>query len=168
MSISSISSASSTVSGNYENPFAQRRANFQALQQSLQSGDLSGAQKAFAALQKSAPPPPPPDAQDSSGDQSGKSNSFQSDFEALGQALQSGDLTEASKAFETLQSDMQAARQASGNNGVGGAQHRHHHRQQDVSTSLDSSLTSTSSSVLSAALSTTSSGVSYVPTNLLV
>ncbi len=73
--------------------------NFKALDSSLQSGDLAGAQKAFQALQQNAP--------------KGGANSnspMAKDMEALGKALSSGDVGAAQKAFATIQTDMQARR----------------------------------------------------------
>jgi len=68
----------------------QIKADFNQLKQSLQSGDLSGAQQAFADLQKLAP--------------QGASGPFQNQINALGQALQSGNLSAAQQAFSALQS----------------------------------------------------------------
>ena len=85
---------------------------FQTLGQALQSGDLSGAQKAFAQLQQ--------DMQAvqgnhhrrrhhkvSANEQGSGQNTLATDFQALGQALQSGDLSGAQKAFAQLQQDFQ-------------------------------------------------------------
>jgi hypothetical protein len=83
---------------------------FQQLMQSLQAGDLSGAQQAYAALTTQA-----------AGSQtSASSNSTLSvDLIAVGKALQSGDLSGARLAFAKWQQDAQA----------GGVTHPHsHHR----------------------------------------
>jgi hypothetical protein len=90
----------------------QRRADFQALAQALQGGNLQGAQQAFSALQqdtKSAP---------RTGQAQG--NAGTSDLAALGQALRSGDLSGAQNAFASLQQDI-AKLQASRHH-----HHRHH------------------------------------------
>ena len=72
---------------------------------SLQSGDLSGAQKAFAALQQ--------DMQNTgltqSAQQTNQTSQQSNDFNTLATALQSGDLTGAQKAFTSLMQDAQAA-----------------------------------------------------------
>ena len=79
------------------------------LAQSLQAGDLAGAQDAFAIIQKhfqtrqaahGHPPLPSP------GD---PTNPLPQDFAALSQALESGDLTAARTAFAALQHDAQSA-----------------------------------------------------------
>jgi hypothetical protein len=69
----------------------QRRQEFAALGQALQSGDLQSAQKAFAALNPSA----------ASSTQAAQSSSK---FSGLAQALQSGDLAGAQKAFAAISS----------------------------------------------------------------
>ena len=139
MSISAVSSNVTAYQTNTQNSFQQRRADFQQLAQALQSGDLSGAQQAFAALQQ---------AGSSSGTQgqgsppSGQNNPLASDLSTLGQALQSGDLSSAQKAFATLQQDMQGMRQA----------HHHHHHGgvQGAAASVVSGLSATEGAATSA------------------
>ena len=88
------------------------------LAQALQSGDLAGAQQAFATLQQhfqqrqAARTGQGP----TSGPRGTQGNALSQDFSALAKALQSGDLTGAQDAFATLQQDFQAQ------------QARHHHR----------------------------------------
>ncbi len=77
--------------------FQQRAQSFRALDQALQSGDLAGAQKAFAGIQQP-------------GTASKAPQGLQNDFAALSSALQSGDLSAAQKAFATLQADAKTAR----------------------------------------------------------
>ena len=81
--------------------------NFQQLEQALQSGNLSGAQQAFAALQQLMP-----NLSASNQTQNGQINSSQSLFRtglnAIGQALKSGDLSAAKAAFTKLQQDIQS------------------------------------------------------------
>jgi hypothetical protein len=114
MSVSAISSNVNVYSTTAQNRFQERRAEFQQLAQALQSGDLTGAQQAFAGLQQNRSPSA---AQGQNSSQSGQNNSLAADFNTLGQALQSGDLSSAQKAFATLQKDMQTVHQA----------HHHHH-----------------------------------------
>ncbi|MHB9119606.1 MAG: hypothetical protein ACYC2R_15245 [Burkholderiales bacterium] len=142
MSISSISSGSNPYVQNAQSGasglsdlFKQRKQDFSSLASALKSGDLQGAQQAFASLQQ--------DKQtiqqsrgaqgagggDSDGDNDG-SKSGQAgaqgigsqrskDFAALSSALGSGDLQGAQQAFATLQQDIQTSRQG----------HHHHHQQ---------------------------------------
>ena len=87
------------------------------LGQALQSGDLQGAQQAYATIQ-SAWSARLNDAQTSQNTQSttGSNSTVQDAFKALGQALQSGDLQGAQQAFSTLRSTYAARRG-----------HHHHH-----------------------------------------
>jgi hypothetical protein len=120
----SISSISSNVSQNtVANQYQQLKSDFIDLSKSLSSGDITGAQKAFAALQQ--------DMQGLGGVQSG--SQVGNDLAALGNALQSGDLAGAQKAFATLKTDMQSAK--SGDPAQGGQQVRrgHHHHHHSVS-----------------------------------
>jgi hypothetical protein len=90
---------------------------FQAVGQALQSGDLAGAQQAFAALQKDAPKS---GGAQGNGQGPNSTNPTATDFQNLSQALQSGDLSAAQAAYAKLQTDQQAARS-------GGRHHHHHH-----------------------------------------
>lgn len=107
VSIDSISSSGDVAAR--QSQMQQIKADFDKLQQSLQSGDLSGAQQAFAALQKDGP--------------QGTNNPLQSQIDALGQALQSGNLSAARQAFSSLQSaaKTQASPLGAGGSGSGGA-----------------------------------------------
>jgi len=127
MSITSVGAASSFTS-NALNPFQQRRQDFQALKQALSSGDLSGAQSAFSALQQlvqtqsggttgaaGAANSPAPGVSATSG----TSSPLASDWTALSTALTSGDLKGAQTAFSQLQSDFRASFQsAAGSSGL--------------------------------------------------
>ncbi|MGD0626086.1 MAG: hypothetical protein ABSB32_15380 [Thermodesulfobacteriota bacterium] len=110
--------------GSGQNAFA---TDFSALGKALQSGDLSAAQTAFAKLQQdtqsvqghhhhhhhkasastqsTAPTTSSPSAGSIAG---GGQNQFATDFSALGQALQSSDLSKAQQAYAKLQQDMQS------------------------------------------------------------
>ena len=113
MNIASVDTG--TISTSASSTFQQRASDFKTLAQSLQSGDLSGAQSAFASLQQLA------GAQSASTQASttasSSTNPIASDFASLGQALGSGDLSSAQQAFAKLQQDMQ---------GVHGGHHHHH------------------------------------------
>ncbi len=92
--------------------FQQIKNDWQSLEKSLQSGDLTGAQKAFANLQhgqQSMGPPP-----------GGENDMIKSDFDALSSALSSGDIDAAQDAFTKLQADMQAMRPQPGQQPPGG------------------------------------------------
>jgi|GEM_PF-3780924 hypothetical protein len=80
--------------------------NLQGLAQNLKSGDLSGANQAFAALQK--------ELQNVQSSQevnqiSTSSNQLSTDVQGLAQSLQSGDLAGAQKALAALEQDLQNA-----------------------------------------------------------
>lgn len=108
--------------GSGQNPFA---TDFSALAKALQSGDLSAAQTAFAKLQQdtqsvqghhhhhhhkasaSTQSTASTTSSSSVGSTAGSGqNQFATDFSALGQALQSGNLSQAQAAFAKLQQDM--------------------------------------------------------------
>jgi hypothetical protein len=129
MSISGVTSASSS----YVNPYAQVKQDFKSLGTALQSGNLSDAQQAFAALQQDNPNI----GQSQGGSTQGGQNSSQANqaFQNLSSALQSGDLSGAQQAFAQLQQGMQGAGKGHG--------HHHHHHQQQAGQQSDISSTST-------------------------
>jgi hypothetical protein len=88
--------------------FQQVKSDFQALSTALQSGDLSGAQQAYASLQKDAPAL----FQSASSQGTNSSNPLEAALGSIGSALQSGSLASAQQAFSSLQN----------------TPHRHHHR----------------------------------------
>jgi outer membrane protein assembly factor BamD (BamD/ComL family) len=128
MSVSAIGSSSSS----YQVQAQQSQDYFQQLAQSLNSGNLQGAQTAFAALQQKA--------QGSQTAQAGASatNPISTDISALGTALQSGNLTAAQQAFAKLQSDGKAAHG-----------HHHHHGggQESTQSATDPTSTATGGSL---------------------
>jgi hypothetical protein len=86
--------------------FAERNADARQLAKSLKAGDLDGAEQAFNSLTSLGQLP---------GVNSTTSVPFSNpmvatDFQAIGQALQNGDVTAAQRAFQTLQMDFQANR----------------------------------------------------------
>ena len=129
MSISSISSNSDyyqSYSTNRSNSLKQQsQQDFNSLAEALQSGDLSGAQNAFASLMQLIPnssssinSQTQSAATASTSNSSNGTSTVKSDFSVLGQALQSGDLTSAQNDFSKLMQDMQS---------IGGGHHHHHH-----------------------------------------
>jgi ribosomal protein S20 len=85
----------------------QIRDNFQQLTQAFQSGNLSGAQQAFATLQQLIPNLSA-DNQTQNSQISSSQSLFRTDLKAIGQALKSGDLSAAKAAFTKLQQDIQS------------------------------------------------------------
>lgn len=135
MSISNISSATNPFLTSMQSGIKQRNSDFSALGQALNTGDLSGAQQAFAAFQS--------DQQNlfsilqsQSSQQSNLQNGGTQQgnpLQALQQALSSGDLSGAQQAFAALQQTMTHG-------------HHHHHHGGGVQNSTQSaSLTSTGS-----------------------
>jgi hypothetical protein len=190
----------------------QVRQDYAQLNSSLQSGDLSAAQSAFASLQQALqsqgtqgtpiqctpvrstpiqiipiqiPPiqgapvqttpiqiiPIQGTATTPSTTNSG-TDTISNDFNALGSALSSGNLSQAQSAFSQLQNDIQTAQQADVSRGqsltqglsemVKGHHHHHHHgdgSSAESSTSMTDSTDSASTSGLTAG--NTGSGVSF-------
>jgi hypothetical protein len=147
----------------------QVQQDFAQLNSALQSGDLSGAQSAFASLQQtlqSQGAATPGTAGTQSSSSANGTDPITNDFNALGQALASGNLSQAQGAFSQLQSDIQTAQQTAGSPGqsltqglqaaVKGHHHHHHHGGGDADSQ---SSTSTPASTNSSTASNTSSGV---------
>jgi hypothetical protein len=148
----------------------QVQQDYAQLNSSLQSGDLSGAQSAFANLQQAlqsqgtSTTTPATQSTTTSG-----TDPITNDFNALGSALSSGNLTQAQSAFSQLQNDIQTAQQAQGSPGhsltqglsqaVKGHHHHHHHGGGESSTQNSTSTTdstdSSSSSGVAATYNTT-------------
>lgn len=104
MSIDAVSSNSSVLQATWRGTINQWRQGLGKISTALESGDLAGAQKVFERLVKlhqSNEDRRPP----------GSGNpTLQADFEALGKALFAGDQSSAQSAFDTLQTDLKAAR----------------------------------------------------------
>lgn len=121
-----------------------KRADFAQLGSDLQSGNLTSAQQDFAQLLNDTSQSTTTGSTQSSTATTGSStqvttaSTLASDFKTLGQALQSGDLTGAQKAYSAVQQDAATLQQ----------QHQMHRHQQRVGTSdttADGSSNSTSS-----------------------
>ncbi len=98
-STSSTASASATSSSTLTQELQQ-------LSQDLQSGNLTAAQQDYSAIQQQASAVAPPTSHHHHHHSSGASatqNTVAQEFQQLGQALQSGDLSSAQQAYTTLQ-----------------------------------------------------------------
>jgi DNA-binding FadR family transcriptional regulator len=121
MTVSSISPSLymyQPAQNSMQNNVGQSQNEFQALGNALQSGDLSGAQTAFAALQQMFSTSSTGN-QTQTSQQGGGQNSFSSDFDALGQALQSGDLKGAQTDFAKLLQNIQTTYNSNGSSTSG-------------------------------------------------
>jgi hypothetical protein len=102
-----ISGSNSAASLQSQNSFAanwqQRQHNFKDLMTALQSGDLSAAQSAYAALTGTSDPNST-SANDTSKVNGASASAQTSPLAQIGQALKSGDLAGAQKAAQTLAS----------------------------------------------------------------
>jgi len=126
------SASNQTQTGQSGSGQSQFATDLSAVEQALDKGDLSGAQKAFATLQQDvqsvqgqhhhhhhhhgsgstqSTDSTTSNASSQSTNGSGQSQ-FATDFSSLAQALQNGDLSGAQSAFATLQQDMQSAFQS--------------------------------------------------------
>jgi len=106
--MSTAAVSSSSLHQQLQTYFQTRTSDVQQLGQSLQSGDLAGAQQAFNAISQLGQNGP-----FASGDPF-LSSQREQDFNAIGSALQSGDLAGAQSAFAALQSTFKGR---GGNNG---------------------------------------------------
>jgi hypothetical protein len=141
-SISAVTSLYQAVQTIGQNNVRQQRGQeFKALADDLQSGDLSGAQKALSSLQQLLPDFTPAtagltqssDATTSSGTGSDISP-ITTNLTALGQALQSGDLSGAQNDFQKLMQALQS---------IGAGHHHHHHHKAAASVTGDAKSTGT-------------------------
>jgi hypothetical protein len=163
MSISSVSNGTnpytqSLQSSPLSDAFKQSKQDFAALGSALQSGDLAGAQKAFAALQQDKSTISQArggQGSDSDGSSSTVSQTAQSSqsgtssvqdlMNQLKQALGSGDLQGAQQAFASLQQNMQASRG-----------HGHHHHGGGSQSNTTSSTGTTSATATTGSTAQTS------------
>ena len=133
MTVSNVSTTTNPYSQTIDpSSFKQRRHDFKALANALQSGDLSSAQSAFAALQKDLPNA----SQASATPPVGQTSQAATDFQTLQSALNSGDLSGAQKAFASLKTDLQSTK---------GARGHHHHRRAGSATDANTGSSSSSS-----------------------
>jgi hypothetical protein len=127
--------------------------------QALQSGNLSGAQQAFSALQQLLPNVSSSDSQKQNLQPITGTSSISTDLSDLTQAIQSGNQTDAQTDLSKLIQDLQS---------VGGKGHHHHHHNstssQDTAAAASGSSSSSSSgnpqNTVTASESIVSSGIS--------
>jgi hypothetical protein len=113
MSVSPISTSSANpYQAQLASAFRQRGQDFKALGNALQSGDLAGAQQAFAALKKDTQTIQ--SAQQQQSQPPGQNSRIRPNFATVESALDSGDLSGAQKAFAIVQQDIQAVRKFHG------------------------------------------------------
>jgi hypothetical protein len=152
MSISAIAGTQSYYTPTMSST-SQKQNTFQALQQlsqALQSGNLQGAQSAFATLQSGLPASlggtaasfgatslGATSATTATSGTSSTSNPIATDMQSLAQALQSGNLSAAQAAFAKLQQDSSSSSQVQGHH------HHHHHGGNSSSSSTSSASTAT-------------------------
>jgi len=116
MPLSSISTSSAyPYKDQVAHAFRQREQDFTRLGHALQSGDLAGAQQAFAALKKDTQTIQ--HAQQLRSLPSGQNARGSRNFKEIESALNSGDLSGAQKAFAIVQQDIQAVRRSHGSLG---------------------------------------------------
>lgn len=112
MSVSSISSGTSLNPTDWRSTVKQGKQDFKQLLGALQSGDVSGAQQAYSAMQQLLPGLQTAlQTGADTGNIASAANTLGTDFSALGAALGSGSLTDAQGAVTKLQQDVQAYRQ---------------------------------------------------------
>jgi len=130
---SSIGSVSSSQYQNYQtdNSKDQFKQDMQAIQTALQSGDVAGAQDAFAKLKDMQQ-----QRESKKGSSNNGSNPMQKDMQSLQDALGSGNLQDAQNAFAQLQTDMKAH----------GGHHGHHMQSANGASSMSQSTATTDSS----------------------
>ncbi len=113
MSIAPIStSAANPYQAQVVGAFKQRGQDFKALGKALQSGDLVGAQQAFAALKKGTQTIQ--SVQQRQSLPSGQNRRVSPNFKTVESALNSGDLSGAQKGFAIVQQDIEAVHKSPG------------------------------------------------------
>ena len=104
MTVSSISAAGLSQYVLSTSSSTQLQQALQTLQNSLASGDVSGAQTAFQAVQTLYQ-----NSVTASGSSQSSGSQVSTDLAALGSALSSGDLSTVQSAFATVQTDLKAS-----------------------------------------------------------
>jgi len=148
-------------------PVQQVQQEYSQLANALQSGNLTNAQSAFAALQQALQSQAGTNGASSpASTTTTTSGPIANDLNTLGEALNSGSLTQAQSAFSQLQSDVQTAEQANASQAQGLNQPQgtsvqgHHHHHHHGGGSDTQSATSTTGSTASSTTSDTGASVS--------
>ena len=126
MSVTAVSNSNlfqPYVTQGAQNKFQQIRSQFQQLGQDLQSGNLAQAQQDFATLSHNLPSGQPSSSSASAASASKSTSGVAQALKALGQDLQSGNLSGAQQDFSAIQQAVQQQESAGGGHG----HHRHHH-----------------------------------------
>lgn len=135
-----VSAATAAGTSSTLSPRDQFKSDMQSLISAVKSGDMTGAQTALKALQSDAST-----AQASGGavpySAGSTSSSPTDDFQALINAVKSGDTTGAQNALAKLQDDMSA---------VGGGHHHHHHHHGGASSATAAGATTTDTATTTA------------------
>jgi hypothetical protein len=102
----SISGISSTGTTGFQGLQKEIQQDFSNVQSALKSNNLAGAKSAFSALEQLLPGNSTASGSSASGESASDSTAttVKNDFDAIGKALSSGDLTSAQQAFSNLQS----------------------------------------------------------------
>ncbi len=115
MSVSNVSLNSGAALSAWHATKHQALQDFDQLFQAMQSGSLSGAQQAYAALQQLQPSTPTATVGSAAATATGSvttaaaTGTVATDWSSLGTALQSGSLSSAQSAFAKLQQDLEVA-----------------------------------------------------------
>lgn len=165
--MSSLSSVSSSSSSSFlyeiqNEKMKEKKQKWDDLSSAIESGDLEAAQAAFTAIQSDLPKTATTtetSTDSNTGQSTDSGGKLGADMKALADALESGDLTTAATALDTLKSDMKSQR-AQGPQGPQGGQRPPPPPQSDESedstdteTTLLESLTNTSTDEASTSLS---------------
>jgi DNA-binding FadR family transcriptional regulator len=131
-------------------PIQQVQQDYLQLASALQSGSLTGAQSAFAALEQALQTQGGTSTAPATTTSTNSNDPIANDLNALGQALSSGNLTQAQSAFTQLNQDIQTAEksgqaQNSQQSYRAEEHHHHHHHGGDGGSSSQSSSSSSAS-----------------------
>jgi flagellar basal body rod protein FlgG len=140
MDVSGIGATQSAITTGAQSGFKQTAADFKLLAQALHSGDLAGAQQAFATLQQDSPRIGRA-VSESATSTSANSGNAASSLQSLSKALQSGDLAGAQQAFAALQQAL-------------GGHHGHHHHASSAENGSTTLATTAASSPVNGAIGT--------------
>jgi hypothetical protein len=152
VSISAVSSTSGLSQTDSQSNVNLLRQSFRQLASSLQSGDLSGAQRALSTLESLIQSNQSASQTLTVQPTSTRNSPIQNDVAALGKALNSGDLSAAQSDFARLVKDLQPAGQdAAPGQSVGSAhRHGHHHHPEASDSDVAATTTQTTTSTATA------------------